>query len=412
MKLAFLTMALFIAVMSAAEPPAFLPPSAWNQWRGAARDGNVNAVAPLAWPKELKEQWKTIVGVGHSSPVAGDGKIFIFARRDDEEVIAALDETGKELWKSSNPVAYEMHSAARGHGKGPKSTPIVYEGKIFTLGITGVLSSHDTKTGKLIWRNEFAKQFPSTSPAFGTAMSPLISNGLLIAHVGGDNNGALMAFNPETGKVIWSYKAGPAYASPVLATIDGLRQLVTFTQRELVGLDAATGELLWTIAAKTAYDENCNTPIIYRETVIVSLEEGGIVALRPTKQGKEWTTKEVWRNRENELHMNSPVLQGNLLFGLSAKNKGQLFALDADTGKSVWQGPGRAGENAAILNMGGTLLVLTNEARLLVQPATGKSFGPIAEYTVANSPTWAHPLILGDRILVKDETTLRSLSLK
>jgi outer membrane protein assembly factor BamB len=361
----------------------------------------------------LKEQWKTIVGVGHASPVADEGKIFIFARRDEEEVLAALDAaTGRELWKSANRVAYEMHSAARAHGKGPKSTPIIYAGKVFTLGIAGTLSAHDASTGKLLWRNDFAKQFPSTSPAFGTSMSPIIENRLLIAHVGGDNNGALTAFQPDTGKVVWAYEAGPAYASPIVANLGGSRQLVTFTQRELVGLNAATGELLWKLPAKTAYDENCNTPIVYKDVLIFSLEDGGVIAIRPTKQGASWVAKEVWRNSGYELYMNSPVIERNFLFGLSAKNKGQLFALDADSGKSVWQGPGRAGENAAIVNLSGTLLVLTNEAKLLVQHANGKGYAPVAEYTVANSPTWAHPLVIGDRILVKDETTLRSLSLK
>jgi outer membrane protein assembly factor BamB len=388
----------------------------WPQWRGPNRDGLVvGASAPAAWPKELKEQWRVTVGVGHSSPVVADGRVYQFARQGEDEVLIALDAaTGKELWKTAgHTVAYEMDSAATGHGKGPKSTPVVAGGRVFTLGITGVLSAHDAKTGKLVWRKDFGKQYPSTSPLYGTAMSPVVEGGLLIAHVGGHDRGALTAFDPATGAVKWAYEPdGPAYSSPVVFSAGGERHVVTFTQKELVAVSAATGKLLWKLPSKTMYDTNSNTPVVYKDTIIFSPEGKGIVAVRPTKQGAGWTTQEVWANAENELYMNTPVLDGGTLYGLSARRKGQFFAVDAATGKTVWQSEGRAGENAALLNVGGTLLALTNDANLLVLPAGSKTFAPAAQYTVAKSPTWAHPVFLGDRLLVKDETTLASLSLK
>ncbi|HEV3469461.1 MAG TPA: PQQ-binding-like beta-propeller repeat protein [Pyrinomonadaceae bacterium] len=388
----------------------------WPQWRGPNRDGVVaGASAPVTWPKELKEQWRVTVGVGHSSPVVSEGRVYQFARQGEEEVLIALDAaTGKELWKAAGlPAPYEMNPAARGHGKGPKSTPVVADGRVFTLGITGVLSAHDAKTGRLVWRKDFSKQYPVTSPLYGTAMSPLVEGGLLVAHVGGHDRGALTAFDPATGAVRWSYDAdGPAYSSPIVFTAGGERQIVTFTQKEFVSVSAATGKLLWKLPAKTMYDTNCNTAVAYKDTIIFSPEGKGIVAVRPVRQGGAWAAQEVWANAENELYMSSPVLHGNILFGLSARKKGQFFALDAATGKTLWQGEGRAGENAALLNLGGTLLALTNDAVLLVLPADAKAFAPAARYTVAASPTWAHPVFLGDRILVKDETTLASLSLK
>jgi len=191
----------------------------WTQWRGANRDGNSPAISSQ-WPRTLTEEWKVTVGVGHSSPVVAKGKIYIFARQGDQETLLCLDAiTGKEIWRSSQPVAYEMNPAATGHGKGPKSTPVVSNGSICTLGISGVISCHDAITGKLKWRREFSKQYPNTSPLYGTAMSPLVDNGLLIAHVGGQDRGALMAFNIETGAVKWSNELdGPAYASPIVVT--------------------------------------------------------------------------------------------------------------------------------------------------------------------------------------------------
>ena len=105
----------------------------WPQWRGPNRDGNATALSS-PWPKALKEEWRVTVGVGHSSPVVADGKVYVFARQGEEETLLCLDATtGKEIWRSSEPVSYQMHPAATGHGKGPKSTPVVSKGSIFTL---------------------------------------------------------------------------------------------------------------------------------------------------------------------------------------------------------------------------------------------------------------------------------------
>lgn len=396
--------------------PAVAAAANWPQWRGPNRDGQVSDfVAPAsAWPKELKEQWRVTVGVGHSSPVAADGKIYVHARQGEEEVLLALDAaTGKEIWRAAQGATpYEMNSAALDHGKGPKSTPVVSGGHVYTLGITGVLSCHDARAGKMKWRKDFSKQFPTTSPLFGTAMSPIVDGKVVIAHVGGHDKGMLAAFDAATGALKWSYDAdGPGYSSPVIATLAGARQLVTFTQKELVGVDVTNGKLLWKLPSKTQYDTNCNTPVVYKDTLVFSREGRGLEAVRVVKRGAEFAAQEVWQNTEHEQSMSSPVVRGKTLFGMSIKKKGQFFAVDADTGKTVWASPGRMGENAAILNAGNFLLLLTNDANLIVLNANAKEYAPAAQYTVAKSPTWAHPLVAGNRLLVKDETTLASLAL-
>jgi outer membrane protein assembly factor BamB len=245
-------------------------------------------------------------------------------------------------------------------------------------------------------------------------MSPLVDNGLLIAHVGGQDKGALMAFNIETGEVKWSNELdGPAYASPIVVTLAGVRQVVTFTQKEFVGVDAGAGQLLWKLPAKSEYDMNSVTAIAYKDTLIVAREEQGLSEIRLASQAGKLVPVEIWNNKEHRLVMSSPVLQGNTLYGFSAVKKGQFFAIDADTGKTLWQGPGRMGENAAILNLGGkVLLLLTNDANLIVLPVSANEYAPSAQYTAANSPTWAHPVVIGNRIFIKDETTLRSLKVQ
>lgn len=387
--------------------------SDWPQWRGPNRDGAVKGFsAPASWPAQLKEQWKVTVGVGHASPLLVGGHVYVFARQGEEEVLLSLDAaTGKELWRSAHPIPYNMHQAARAHGKGPKSTPLYSQGRIYTFGISGVLSCHDARTGQVKWRKEFSKQYPNTSPLYGTAMSPVVEAGLLIAHVGGPDKGALTAFDAGTGAVKWAYDAdGPAYSSPIVVNLVGVRQVVTFTQKELVGVGATSGKLLWKLPAKSSYDTNSVTPVVYKDMLIFSREDKGLSAIRLTKQGQDITAQEVWTNRENELYMSTPVLEGNLLFGMTARNKGQVFSIDADTGKTLWLSAGRMGENMALLNAGKVLLLLTNDAKLVVLPSGAKEYKPVAEYTVASSPTWAHPVVTGNRILVKDETTLTSLA--
>jgi outer membrane protein assembly factor BamB len=390
----------------------FAPPASaqdWPQWRGPNRDGAVTAFTPpKTWPGTLKLKWKAEVGAGHSAPVVAGGKVFLHSRQGEEEVVSCFDlNTGKLLWKDSYPVAYRMHPAATGHGKGPKSTPVIDNGKLYTLGITEVLSCYEIATGKLRWRKDFAPQFKATAPDFGTAMSPIVDRGLLIAHVGGPNQGALTAFEAETGEVKWRWTGdGPAYASPIVVELGGTRQIVTQSQQHIISVSAATGELLWKIPFTTVYVQNIVTPIQYQDRLIFSGIEKGVFAVKPVKRGNQWAADQVWHNQEVAMYMNSPILKGDLLFGLSHKNKGQYFCLDARTGKTVWTSVGRQGENAAMLMAGGMMLLLNDNAELIVTDPAAKSYSALKTYHVADSPTWAHPAVIGNRIVIKDAATL------
>jgi outer membrane protein assembly factor BamB len=226
------------------------------------RDGVTRISQHHQRPATLKESWKVTVGEGHSSPVTSEGRIYVLARQGEEEVVLCLEAaTGKQLWRASYPAAYIMNPAATGHGKGPKSTPVVGGGRLFTFGINGVLSCFDARNGKLLWRKEFSKQYPNTSPLYGTAMSPIVANGQCIVHVGGHDKGALTAFEVETGAVKWANaEDGPAYSSPVLASLAGESQLVTYTQSNVAGISVTTGKLLWKMANKVPYDVNSVSP--------------------------------------------------------------------------------------------------------------------------------------------------------
>lgn len=401
----------------------------WPQWRGPNRDGIVTEFSvPQTWPDSLKLKWQVPVGTGHASPIVAEGRIYTHTRQDEQEVVSCfISDTGEPLWRKSYPVSYAMNPAATSHGKGPKSTPVMRDGKLYTLGVSGILSCFDAQTGELKWRKHFSKTFSKTSPLYGTAMSPLIEADLLIAHVGGHDQGALIAFDVETGDVRWSWEEdGPGYASPIVVELEGTRQIVTQTQNYCVGVSAATGELLWRIPFTTAYDQNIVTPVLYgemlirsgvnkvihREMLIFSRLRKGTMAVKVIKQGNDWSTEQIWHNPKISMYMNSPVLSADLLFGLSPERKGHFFCLDVSTGSTLWTSDGSQGENAAILSSGEVLFFLTTDAELLVVKRSAKGFEPVTQYTVADSPTWAHPVILGKQILIKDTSTLALWSME
>jgi outer membrane protein assembly factor BamB len=170
-------------------------------------------------------KWKVPGRRRPSSPVvAAAGSTCILDCRIARRSRASIGD-GKQVWLQDYPVDYKMHPAAVTHGKGPKSTPLLYNNKLYTLGISGNPSLLRCESGTLRWRKEFSKQFKTTSPYFGTAMSPIADRGLVIAHVGGHDSGALTAFDAESGQVKWSWAGdGPGYASPIIVEIDGVRQ--------------------------------------------------------------------------------------------------------------------------------------------------------------------------------------------
>jgi outer membrane protein assembly factor BamB len=289
------------------------------------------------------------------------------------------------------------------HGPGPKATPLFYDGKLYTLGISGIVSAFDAATGKRLW------QVPKTSPdpLYGTAMSPLADGNRILVHVGGHDKGALTAFNKDTGTVVWSWTGdGPAYASPIIATFGGTKQIVTVSQKNVNGLAADTGALLWQRSLKSDYDNNSIAPIVYGDAVVVSAQGKGIALLRPVQRAGKWGADVAWETKEAGLFMSNAVVVGDALYGLSHLSAGQFFALDLKTGKILWKTRGREAENTAIVKAQNVLFLLNDDAELIVARPSVTAFEPVQRYTVAKSATWAQPTVSGNRIFVKDVSSL------
>src|SRR5262249_6007941 len=195
---------------------------------------------------------------------------------------------------------------------------------------------------------------------------------------------------------------GPSYGSPMAADFVGVRQVIVFTQENLVGISAGTGELLWKRPFTTPSTQNTITPILYGRMVIVSGLGKPITAFKVTKHDNGWATDDVWQNPDVSLYMSNAIIVGDALYGMSQRNSGQFFCLDAKTGRTLWTSPPRQATNAAIVRAGETLFLLKDDAELIVAKAIPSAFEPLKRYTVADSATWAQPAIAGNRLFVKD----------
>ena len=372
----------------------------WPQWRGPKRDGSVGATLPAQWPEALKKRWEITVGGGHASPVVSGNRVVVFAREGEEEIVRALDlASGKQIWRAAYPAPYVVNSAAHLHGPGPKSTPAIAGGRVFTFGISGILSAFDLASGKLIWR----VPAPGVLPDYGTASSPLVDGSSVIAHVGGFEKGAITAFDAGTGKPRWEWKGdGPGYGSPVIATFGGVRQLITQTQKFLVGLDASSGALLWHMPFTTDFDQNAFTPVVFQDLLIIAGLDWPLTAIRPKAEGGKWTVETVWTNPQTPMFMSSPVIIGGTIYGLATRSLGQFVAVDAASGKTLWSTKGREGENASMLGNAAWLLASTTSGTLVVARAHPQQYEEVRRYQIAESAVWAHLAVSANSIIVKD----------
>jgi outer membrane protein assembly factor BamB len=331
--------------------------------------------------------------------------VYAFSRQNGEEGITALDaETGTTLWRTDYPVAYEPYEGAEEHGEGPKATPVFHQGKLYTLGISGTISAFDAVNGTLVWQ----KPAPPIQPDVGAAASPIAEGDLVIVQEGYD---ALSAFEANTGRTRWTAKGEFRYASPIIVELHGTRQLIAVAQQSIVGISVADGAVFWEHPWKSPYVPAI-TPVLYRETVIVSGQYRGVTALRPVRRKDKWVVEVAWETPEVSMFLSNPVVIGDTLFGMSHLNSGQFFALDVSTGRVLWLDRPRQATNSALVKADDLLFFLNDDAELIIARSSRTGFEPFKRYSVADSATWAQPAISGTRMFIKDVLSLALWSLR
>jgi outer membrane protein assembly factor BamB len=385
----------------------------WTQFRGPSRDGVVPAaVIPKQWPKSTTRAWTVDVGEGYSSPVVANGRVFLHSRRDPDEIVTAIDlATGKIAWQQKYAAGFTKNQYATAMAKGPNSTPLVSGNRLFTLGVTGVLTAWNVADGTVIWRQDYSSSIDTSKLFCGTAMSPMLEGGSLIVQVGSDvHGGRVLALDPATGKERWAWKGpGPGYASPLAVAINGVRQIITLTNGSIVGIDAGNGASLWSIPFPDEWHENIVTPIWTGRMLIVSGTRQGTHAYAIARGGNTWSTPQLWKNADVTMYTVSPVYADGIVYGMSNKRRGQFVALDAETGTVKWATVGRDGNHASIQQTGQHLLFLTDGGVLIVARRTPDSFVEERRYELTKAATWAVPVFLPDGLLVRDATSVQKL---
>jgi outer membrane protein assembly factor BamB len=353
--------------------------------------------------------WKVSVGLGDATPALVKDKIFIFSKVGENEVVQCLDAaTGKQVWQSAGYPAPVVSGPAASH-PGPRSSVTVAEGKLITVGVAGDIACFDASSGKLVWRNEDNK---GQVPQFFTGMSPLINSGVCYAHLGGPQTGRFIAFDLATGAIKWKVEGeGPAYGSPVLLTIDGVKQIVFQAQTKLVSLNLTEGKQLWEFDTPvgTGRVQNATSPIVDQNKVYFTGLNNGVNAIEIKKEGNSFTVNKLWTNPDFSTGFSTPVLKDGFLYGLSSQSR--LFCINAGTGQTAWKDETPLQNFGSLVDAGSVIIVLTSNSNFVVVKPDGQKYNQVALIKLAESGIYAHPILSGNRIFIKDSESLTLFTL-
>jgi len=404
--------------VEALDRPAALG-GAWPQWRGPRRDG-VSDEAGLRtdWAQAPPPVvWKQPIGGGYSSVAVADGRLYTMDKQGNDERVLCLDAgTGKELWAHRYRVDY---SALQGYTGGPRATPTVAGGRVFTVGATGVFLCLEAKPrdgrAHVLWQHNLAEKFGASPPGWGVACSPLVEGKLVCVQPGGAK-GSVAAFDTRTGEVAWTALSEPSgYSSPVAATVAGVRQVICLTGKGLAGLRAADGKQLWYYRWPTEYDANIATPVLAGNYVFISSDYGAGCALLELDAdghgGVRAAPVYVKRNKLMRNHHASCVLYRGYLYGFDT-SPDALKCVDLRTGREKWASrrPGKG----SVLAADGALLVLTQEGSLALVAASPDGFRQQAELrdVLQGSDCWALPALADKRLYLRDQQHILCIDLK
>lgn len=379
----------------------------WPGLLGPQRDGWAKHFkVPARWPKQLKKDWSVEVGTGYGSPLVEGQRVYQHARQGEEEVVWCFDlASGKQIWRKSYNNPFKVGGGGERHGKGPKSCPVMADGRLFTLSITGMIHAWDVESGSLLWRKDYrGKWEKGNQPNWGVSTSPIVDGERLIVHLGNDEAGALMAFDVKSGREVWKQgEHGTSYSSPLLVEIAGVRQVVQWNHETLAGVESRTGKLLWEYPAPhRSHNQNMPTPVFHKGRILLGGENRGIKCLEPLLKDGKWSVNRLWHQRKVALDMSTAVINGDHLYGMSHFKMGQIFCLDPRDGTIRWLSEGRIGQNVAFLALEGHVAALRSNGELRIIAADPAGYRARASYRVGPDQTWAPPVLLDSRILIKD----------
>jgi outer membrane protein assembly factor BamB len=393
----------------------------WPQWLGPRRDGStLKDVKP--WQGQLKVVWRQPVGEGNSSPVVVGGSVYLHSKKKNanEEVIeefAAAD--GKPGWNTGYPRGPGFYL----YGNGPRATPTIAGGQLYTFGITGILSCYDLKAKKQLWQVDTIKEFKAPKLFFGASCSPLIEGDHVLVNVGA-KGASIVAFHKDSGNVVWKKLDDPAsYAAPYAFGQGDQRQAVFLTGENVVSLSPKHGTVFWQYPFKDKANESSTTPVLVPKLqlgndgllLVASSVTKGSVGLKLDSDGQKPKATKLWFNQKLACYFSTPVAVGDQLYmvnGLPGKKPGEFFGsailrcVDAKNGNPLWEGPKVGTFHASLIRTGDNKLLLLEEGGdlVLVEP-NAKAFKEVARSKICGS-TWSHAAISAGRLYIRDAKEL------
>jgi outer membrane protein assembly factor BamB len=389
----------------------------WPQWRGPNRDAIVkDPNHPLdKLPDDPKVLWKVDAGPGQSSPVISGGKVVYFDAKNDQETAHCLDAaTGKELWNTAVAPTVEFSPS---YGGGPRCTPLIDGDRVYLQSSGGEFRCLSMADGKKIWGVSFGNDYGATflgntsgdpaaketaSRRHGNNGSSAIDGDRIFVPVGSVNGATLVCFDKKTGKEIW--RAGndnTAYSSVMVGTLAGVRQAIHFTADALMGVDVASGKILWRTPLKTGAKRHACTPVIGPDSVVVASSSIGTQKFQITKTGLDVAAQKAWANTSCKTNLGTPTLLGDKLFTLGSGDRADLECLDFATGNQLWAQPG-FGDYASLTTVNDKILVLNSTGELILIKADPTQYQELGR-TQLCAKTWASPAYADGKIYVKDE---------
>ena len=401
----------------------------WPQYRGPNGDGISRETGLLkVWPEGgPKKLWSVPVGIGHASPIAVDGKIYLFTRNEDkkQEVLDCLDaETGKTIWSEAYTGGYDHMNK---DWKGSRATPTIDGNFIYTFGSQGHLVCRNLSDGKAVWTKNVVADTKAEPIEWGQASSPLIvGNHIFVQNGRGAGCPVAVAVDKQTGKIVWESEAkgvakekaknknptGGSYANIIQIEIGGIKQLIVFAGTDLYGMSPESGKTIWKEAWVTDYDINAATPLFKSPHLFVSSGYGHgsmMLELTATSAKKLWENKTLLQDK-----FPGPILENDVIY---ANSEGVVKAISWPDGKMLWEAKSaaeRIGPGGSILRVGDQLIVQSERGKLALMNATPGEYKFVSTVKTLTPGTnlWATPLIYKGRLYVKGREELICLDIR
>jgi outer membrane protein assembly factor BamB len=402
----------------------FTPPSAgpdgWPQYNGSASDRtSPERVAVRSFAEQPPVAWRAKTSAGFSSFVVGDGRALTLVTRDGKETCLALDaESGKELWATPlSKVKYDGGGDAgtddNKGGDGPRSTPSLAGERVFCLDASLVLWCLEAPTGKQVWKRDIVAEHAGRSITWQSAASPLIEGDFLYLAGGGPDQ-SLLAIEMRNGETRW--KIGDermTHATPIAATIHGVRQVIFFVQSGLIAVVPETGAELWRIP----YDYRTSTaasPVVHGDIVYCSAGYGvGAGAFRIKKEGERFTHELLWRQRNKLMnHWSTPVAHDGHLYGMFSfkeYGKGPFACVELATGATRWSKEGFGPGN--VILVGDVLVALSDQGEVVLADAEPEAYSELARADVLDGKCWSSPVWADGQLYVRSTSAAARLDL-